>query len=128
MDDSYRLNNVWGGVPRVKYYAPDGTCAEHIPHFRTRKDNVKYDVLLAKGYTIEPPVNPKPHCKGCGQWHDTQEEVEACIARQEAFMTKYEKIAAKRYRKPTDADKKIDELEKKINKLTQLLETKISKE
>lgn len=118
--NDYKLNNVWGGIPKVKYYAPDGTYAEHIPKYRTRRDGVVYDVLLAKGYSTTPPVNPKIHCNGCGQWHDTQEEVDACIKRNKAFIAKYEKIALKQHR-PKE-DKRIDELEQKIERLTKLLE------
>ena len=126
-DTDYKVSGAWGGVPRILYYAPDGTCAEHIPHYRTRMDGVKYDVLLAKGYSLTPPQNPKPHCAGCGNWHDTQDEVDACIARQKAFMARYESVARKRYKPQQDMDEKIDALEQKINRLTELLKEKEGK-
>lgn len=116
--EDFTLNPVWGGMPRTGYYAPDGTYEECIPQRRVRRNGTVYDVRLAGGYTLTPPANPKLHCKGCGKWHDTQEEVTACIERRKAFMAKYEKLASKQHKGSED---RIKELEDKIDKLTKLI-------
>ena len=114
------------GVPRTKYYTPDGREEWKIPLHRTRSDGVVYDLFLAEGYTLTPPENPKLHCSGCDRWHDTQTEVEACIRERADFMNAMNKKAQEEYAKEhKEKDDKIAELEKKLDSLTKLLEDKL---
>lgn len=117
------------GIPKVKYYTPDGREELKIPQQRQRQDGVIYDIFLAQGYTLTPPENPKPYCKGCDKWHDTQEQVDECIGKKTQFVELMNRKAqydiAKEQR---EKDKRIDELEIKIDRLTKLLEAKLGKE
>lgn len=113
-------------TPRTRYYTPDGREELKIPQQRERSDGVIYDVFLAQGYTLTPPTNPKPYCKGCDKWHDTQEEVDACIEKKRKFAEAMQKRAERDLAKDQKGkDTTIANLEAKVDKLTKLLEDKL---
>ena len=117
------INNC---IPRNRYYTPDGREELKIPQHRTRSDGVVYDLFLAQGYTLTPPANPKPYCAGCDKWHDTEEEVNACVGKKrkfaEAMQEKAERELGKEQR---SKDNTIANLEAKVDKLTKLMEAKL---
>jgi len=116
-------------TPRNRYYTPDGREQWKIPQQRERSDGVIYDVFIAQGYTLIPPANPKLYCKGCDRWHDTQEEVDACVAKKEKFAEAMQKRAEKELSKEQKGkDKTIADLEAKVDKLTKLMEVQLGKE
>lgn len=116
-------------TPRQRYYTPDGREQWKIPQHHTRSDGVVYDVFLAEGYLLSPPENPKLYCSGCDNWHDTQGEVDACVKAKVKFKTAMFKKAERELTKEQKGkDKKIAELEAKIDKLTKLMEAKLGKE
>ena len=116
-------------LPRNIYYTPDGRKEEKIPQQRERSDGVIYDVFLAQGYTLVPPVTPKPYCSGCDRWHDTQEEVDECVGKKrkyaEAMQKKAEGELAKEHK---GKDKEIADLTAKVDRLTKLMEAQLGKE
>ncbi len=113
-------------IPRTRYYTPDGREQLKIPQHRERGDGVVYDVFIAEGYTLTPPVNPKPYCPGCDKWHDTQEEVDACVGKKRKFAEAMQKKAERELGKEHQAkDKEIADLTAKVDKLTKLLEDKL---
>jgi hypothetical protein len=113
-------------TPRTRYYTPDGREQWKIPQHHERKDGVIYDIFLAQGYTLTPPENPKLYCSGCDRWHDTQEEVDACVAKKKKFAEAMQKRAEQELSKEQRAkDKTISDLEDKVDKLTKLLEEKL---
>ena len=117
----FALASVWGGPQKMIYYAPDGRVKEEVPEIRERQDGVVYDVLLAQGYTLTPPENPKPHCDGCGNWHNTEEEVKQCIGRKKVFDAKWAKLGNKLLKQPDtkSLEDKISRLEEQIGHLLQ---------
>jgi len=113
-------------TPRTRYYTPDGREQWKIPQQRERSDGVIYDLFLAQGYTLTPPANPLPYCKGCDNWHDTQEEVDACIEKKRKFAEAMQQKAEREFSKEQKVkDKTIADLEDKVDKLTKLLEEKL---
>ena len=114
------------GVPRKKYYTPDGREELKIPQYHTRSDGVVYDVFLTEGYTETPPQNPKLYCAGCDRWHDTQTEVDACIKKRTDFIIAMEKKAQEEMKTSQQAkDKEVADLTAKVDRLTKLLEEKL---
>jgi len=110
-------------TPRTRYYTPDGREELKIPQHRTRGDGVVYDVFLAQGYTLTPPTNPKPYCPSCDKWHNTQEEVDACVEKKAKFAGIMQKRAEKELSKDQRGkDKTIEDLEAKVDKLMKLME------
>jgi len=113
-------------IPRTRYYTPDGREQWKIPQHHERQDGVVYDVFIAEGYTLTPPVNPKLYCKGCDKWHDTQEEVDACVEKKRKFAEVMQRRAEQDLAKEQRTkDKTIADLEAKVDKLTKLLEDKL---
>jgi len=116
-------------TPRIRYYTPDGREQLKIPQHRERQDGVIYDVFIAQGYTLTPPVNPKPYCSGCDRWHNTQEEVDACVAKKEKFAETMQRRAEQDLAKEQKGkDKTIANLEAKVDKLTKLMEAQLGTE
>jgi hypothetical protein len=114
------------GIPRIRYYAPDGREEWKIPQHHERRDGVVYDIFLAQGYTLTPPENPKIHCSGCDKWHDTQVEVEACIKEKKKFIATMNRKAKQEFAKEQkDKDTKITDLETRIKLLEAKLGEKI---
>jgi len=113
-------------TPRNRYYTPDGREELKIPQWHERSDGVVYDVFLAQGYTLTPPINPKLYCKGCDKWHDTQEEVDACVGKKTSFAEAMQRKAEQELGKEQQVkDRTIANLEAKVDKLTKLLEDKL---
>ena len=113
-------------TPRNRYYTPDGREQWKIPQRRERQDGVVYDLFLAEGYTLTPPVNPKLYCKGCDRWHDTEEEVDACVGKKRKFAEAMQKRAERELGKEQRGkDKEIADLTAKVDKLTKLMEDKL---
>ena len=116
-------------IPRTRYFTPDGREEWKIPQHHERRDGVIYDIFIAQGYTLTPPVNPKLYCLGCDGWHDTQEEVDACVGKKSKFMASMNRKASRELAKEQRTkDKTITDLEAKVDKLTRLLEAKLGKE
>jgi len=110
-------------IPRTRYYTPDGREEWKIPQRRERQDGVVYDIFIAEGYTLIPPMNPKPYCSGCDKWHDTQEEVDTCVEKKRNFAEVMQRRAEQDLAKEQKGkDKTIADLEAKVDKLTKLME------
>jgi len=84
-----------GGLPKTTYYTPDGRTIKTFPDTRERVIKDKQgtviwhgtvDANLDRGWLMQPPQILKPYCRGCDRWHDTQAEVDKCIATQEAKL------------------------------------------
>ena len=82
------VSGVWGGPQKQRYYTPTGEEVYSIPSWRefTRKgpdgkilEQGTRDANLDKGWSLSLPTELKVACPGCSKWHDTQEEVDACI-------------------------------------------------
>ena len=120
-----------GGLPRQTYYTPDGRTIRAIPSLRAyvkKKDGKVIetgtrDANYDKGWLPIMPTELKPHCPHCGEWHDTQEEIDACAIEAEK-RTKWGDKLARKYKKQESDDitglkSEIDELKEMVKKLTE---------
>ena len=122
----YGVAGVWGGPQKVKYYAPDGSVRVAIPGHLSDRSGIIYDRLILQGYSLSPPETPKPHCAGCGKWHNTEEEVKACVKRRKIEVAKWDKWASKHSNK--GQDKEIKELKDELSELKDLVKQLLGKE
>ncbi len=122
-----------GGIPRRKYWTPDGREIKAIPAMRTyvKRDASKKiiesgtrDANLDQGWLTSKPVNPLPYCSGCDRWHDTQELVNECIRRKEKLHFKFQKLAEKELKIEPD---RITKLEGDMNEIKNLLKKFLEK-
>ena len=121
---------VWGGPQKTRYYRPDGIMVEAIPCMRERQDGLVYDWNISgKGWSLRPPLKPKPHCEGCGDWHDTKAQVLACKRERARKQVQWEaEMAERRNQKGSDKEKaleaKNEDLEARLKKLEELVSGK----
>ena len=48
----YAGGSVWGGPPKVRYYAPDGSVRVAIPGHLSDRGGIIYDRLILQGYSL----------------------------------------------------------------------------
>lgn len=128
----YGVSGHIGGLPRQTYYTPDGRTVQAIPSMReyVKKDNGKVtetgtrDANFDKGWLPIMPIELKPHCSHCGNWHDNQEGIDACAARIKEQTAWGDRIARKAKKQETDdmtsLKSEIDELKEMVKKLTEV--------
>ncbi len=127
----YGVSGHIGGLPRQTYYTPDGRTVKAIPSMReyVRKENGKViesgtrDANYDKGWLQTMPTELKHHCSHCREWHNSQEEVDACGVATEKRSEWGDRLARK-YKKEEHEDIKglkseIDELKEMVKKLTE---------
>lgn len=113
-----------GGTKRRRYWTPDGREIWAVPAMRTYRkiankkivDEGLRDANLDRGWLLEKPTVLKPYCPACDGWHDTQEEVEACIAKKEAFDSKWAKKAQKMKRQE-DGGEEVDKIKAEVSEI-----------
>lgn len=85
----YGISGDIGGIGRQTYFTPDGRRIRAIPAIRDyvlkNKDGKVIesgtrDANFDKGWLPVMPKDLKPHCDGCDNWHDTEDEVSQCIS------------------------------------------------
>ncbi len=100
----YGITGDIGGIGRHTYYTPDGRRIRAIPAIRdyVLKDKAgkviesgTRDANYDKGWLPVMPTEVKPHCDGCDNWHNTQEEVDTCISERSKKAKAWEKWAEK---------------------------------
>lgn len=117
-------------VKKTTYYTPDGRTIKAVPSIRgffnrqTGESGTR-DANLDKGWLLQPPEVLKPYCPGCDKWHDTEEEVQACIKRKKEAADFWEK-KAKKLRKEefpdeTDIRGEVDGLRSEMTEIKTLL-------
>lgn len=123
----YGVSGDIGGLPRQTYYTPDGRTVKAIPSLReyVKKDNGKVvetgqrDANYDKGWLPIMPTVLKPHCSHCGEWHDNQEEIDACAIRIKKQIEWGDRIAKKFKKQETD---ELGDLKKEVAELKEMLE------
>ncbi len=126
----YGVKGNIGGLPRKTYYTPDGRVIKAIAsdrNYRKLVDGVweegVRDANLDKGWLTSMPTELKPYCSGCDQWHDTDEEVNACIEKKKAQVKKwlaYDAKIRKQGNVQTD-DTEINELKGQLEELKDMM-------
>lgn len=133
-----KIKETFNGVNKTRYWTPDGRQIDALPGLRgfsVRKNGkvirsgVRDINLTDKGWLSQPPADPKPYCKGCDKWHDTQKEVDECIANKNKSLRLWEKKAqGMKKEEGGDLRAEVDELKGDISDiksmLTKLLEAK----
>lgn len=108
----YGISGDIGGIGKQTYFTPDGRRIRSVPNTRdyVLKDkdgkvieSGTRDGNFDKGWLPVMPTELKPHCDGCGDWHDTQEGVDKCIKGKEEQTRKWDEYAEQQKKKNTDA-------------------------
>jgi len=113
------VQKTYYGIRKMKYWTPDGREIIAVPTMRTYRmsksgaEGIR-DANLDKGWLMQPPIEKKPYCPHCTNWHDTQEEINACGAKKKAFQDRYNKIAKKVKR---DGSEDVEELRAEVSGL-----------
>jgi len=120
------VSGVWGGPQKQRYYTPTGEEVYSIPSWRefTRKgpdgkilEQGTRDANLDKGWSLSLPTELKVACSGCGKWHDTEEEVNACIETRTAQMARWQREDDDARAEKNNAEQNSADVEGPLNKL-----------
>lgn len=125
----------FGGVPKKRYWTPDGREIINVPAMRTfnivKEGRVISsgirDANLDNGWLEQKPEVLKLYCPYCDKWHDTQEEVDGCGKRKGKFNKHWEKKAREELKQGMPSNSEIDEINDKIAHLTKLVELLLEK-
>ena len=120
-----RLTGSTGGLPRQRYWTPDGREIRAIPSIRIYIDRSVdppaegiRDANLDKGWLLQKPTRLKRYCPHCDYWHNTQKQIDACGQKKKAFQDKYTRKAKRDLAKSNGSDEeRLDKLEKLIEKM-----------
>ena len=127
------VSGVWGGPQKQRYYTPTGEEVYSIPSWRefNRKgpdgkilEQGTRDANLDKGWSLSLPTELKVACSGCGKWHDTEEEVNACIETRSAQVARWQKEDdnARAEKNNADVEGRLDKLEEGLSDIKDLLQ------
>jgi len=120
------VSGVWGGPQKQRYYTPTGEEVYSIPSWRefTRKgpdgrilEQGTRDANLDKGWSLSLPTELKVACSGCGKWHDTEEEVNACIETRSAQVARWQREDADARAEKNNAEQNNADVEGRLDKL-----------
>jgi hypothetical protein len=115
------VSPTWGGPQKQRYYTPTGVEVLAIPSWRefVRKgpdgkilEQGTRDANLDKGWSFALPTELKVTCPGCSKWHDTEEEVDACVDKKAAAAAQWERKSLEQQPQSQDA-----EMEERLGKL-----------
>ena len=127
------VSGVWGGPQQQRYYTPTGEEVYSIPSWRefTRKgpdgrilEQGTRDANLDKGWLLSLPTELKVACPGCSKWHDTQQEVDACVDKKAEVAAQWERKALEQQPQSQDADMedRLGKLEEGLSDIKALLQ------
>ena len=127
------VSGVWGGPQKQRYYTPTGEEVYSIPSWRefTRKgpdgrilEQGTRDANLDKGWSLSLPTELKVACPGCSKWHDTQQEVDACVDKKAEAAAQWERKALEQQPQSQDADMedRLGKLEEGLSDIKALLQ------
>lgn len=129
MEEGVTFKGITGGAEEKTYWTPDGREVHSIPairSFQTVKDGkvIKSgtrDANLDKGWLLSPPDDPKLRCVGCDKWHDTEIEIDKCVAVKEAKIAQYSKVGREELKKSTNRDTEITQLRNDMDTMMGML-------
>ena len=127
------VSGLWGGPQKQRYYTPTGEEVYSIPSWRefTRKgpdgrilEQGTRDANLDKGWSLSRPTELKVACPGCTKWHDTEEEVGACVEKKAVIAAQWERKALELQPQAQDADieDRLGKLEEGLSDIKTLLQ------
>ena len=114
----------WGGPQQQRYYLPTGEEKYGIPSMVGNIHGNYRDANLDKGWSLSMPTELKVACPGCSKWHDTQEEVDACVDIKDAQIARWQKEDDDARAEPgnPDVDERLDKLEEGLSDIKTLLQ------
>ncbi len=127
-DSGVAITGDIGGIPKRKYWTPDGRQIVAIPAMRNfvRKDKDgksietgTRDANYDKGWLPQPPTNPIPYCKYCDKWHTSEDDIAKCGSKKKIFEETWAKKAKQEVNK--NYDDEINSLKSDIADIKQLL-------
>jgi len=111
-----------GGIPRKKYWRPDGQEVQSIPAMRLTSKGDSRDANYDNGWLDSPPTELKITCPHCHYWHDTQKEVDECGVKIKARQAKFDRLARKQVKgEVKQKDKEIDTLRSELSELKDMV-------
>ena len=127
------VGSTWGGPQKQRYYTPTGEEVYSIPSWREfiRKgpdgrivEQGTRDANLDKGWSLSLPTELKVACPGCSKWHDTEEEVGACVEKKAVVAAQWERKALELQPQGQDADieDRLGKLEEGLSDIKTLLQ------
>ena len=127
------VGGVWGGPRKQRYYTPTGEEVYSIPSWRefVRKDNDgrileqgTRDANLDKGWSLSLPTELKVACPGCSKWHDTNEEVDACVDKKAKVAAQWERKALEQQPQSqnVEMEERLGKLEEGLSDIKALLQ------
>ena len=127
------VSPVWGGPQKQRYYTPTGEEVFSIPSWREfiRKgpdgkivEQGTRDANLDKGWSLSLPTELKVACPGCSKWHDTEEEVDACVEKKAVLVAQWERKALEQQPQgqDTDIEDRLGKLEEGLSDIKTLLQ------
>ena len=127
------VGGVWGGPRKQRYYTPTGEEVLALPSWRecNRKgpdgkilEQGTRDANLDKGWSLSLPTELKVACPGCSKWHDTQEEVDACVDKKAKVAARWERKALEQQPQGQDAEveDRLGKLEEGLSDIKTLLQ------
>ena len=127
------VSGVWGGPQKQRYYTPTGEEVLAIPSWRefVRKgpdgkilEQGTRDANLDKGWSLSLPTELKVTCPGCSKWHDTEEEVDACVDKKAAVAAQWERKALEQQpqSQDTEMEDRLGKLEEGLSDIKTLLQ------
>ena len=127
------VSGVWGGPQKQRYYTPTGEEVLAIPSWRefVRKgpdgkilEQGTRDANLDKGWSLSLPTELKVTCPGCSKWHDTEEEVDACVDKKAAAAAQWERKALEQQpqSQDTEMEERLGKLEEGLSDIKTLLQ------
>jgi len=111
-----------GGIPRHKYWTPDGREIRAIPCMRITSRGEVRDANYDRGWLQAPPENPKLYCSYCDMWHDTQTEIVECGKKKSDSEKKYMKWAKNKFRKErVEKNDEVDALRAELAEMKEMM-------
>ncbi len=110
------------------YWTPDGRKLTLAPLMRgwVKRDakgkeieSGIRDANLDKGYLLNKPIELKPYCPHCDQWHDTEKEIKECGRKRADFIKNVTRKAKKEV--GLTGDGRLDKLEADMVEIKGLL-------
>jgi len=123
--------DVWGGPRKKRYYTPDGRVVYKPPserEFQRLDKNGKVveqgirDANYDEGLLDTMPTELKLYCRWCDKWHDTEQQIEDCKAKQKKLETWGMEMARRMHPKDFEKADKMAEFEDRLNKQDEKLD------
>jgi len=116
------VSGLWGGPGYKRYFLPTGEEIYGIPRMVGNDYGGTRDANLDKGWSLSLPTELKVACPGCTKWHDTEEEVDACVETRTAQVARWQKEDDDVRAEKNNAEQNNVDVEERLGKLEEGLD------